>query len=117
VTCLNDTGEFASQEFTATFEIDLTALVGVGSETLVSAIDNFSFDFPRGLKDGSDFGNAYFEDGILTKIAFISSGFYGFNTGFAPDQIPDSIENGPWFGYLDAGTMVDGFGTYTITRL
>ncbi len=117
VTCLNDGGTYAGQTFTATFQIDVGSLTGTGSETIDAALDNFSFDFPRGASSGSDLGTAYFEDGTLTKIVFVSGGAYGFNGGFNSGQVPDSIEAGLWFGYLTPGTAVDGFGTYTITRL
>ena len=117
VTCLDDQGTYANQTFTATFEIDVARLAGVGSETLTSAINNFSFDFPRGLSSGNGLGTASFENGVLTKIEFASGGAYGFNIGFASEQVPDAIESGLWFGYLHPSTLVDGFGTYTITRL
>jgi hypothetical protein len=117
VTCLDDQGTYANQTFTATFEIDVARLAGVGSETLTSAINNFSFDFPRGLSSGSGLGTAYFENGVLTKIELASGGAYGFNIGFASGQVPDAIESGLWFGYLHPSTLLDGFGTYTITRL
>ena len=81
-----------------------------------AALDDFSFNFPRGVSSGNGLGTAYFEDGTLAKIVLVSGGAYGFNGGFSSGQVPDAIEAGLWFGYLWPGTAVDGFGTYTITR-
>ena len=117
VTCLNDGGTYAGQTYTATFQINVARISGSGSETLDSALDQFSFDFPRGVSSGSGLGTAFFENGTLTKIELGSSGAYGFNVGFSPGQVPDAIESGLWFGYLTPDTFVDGFGTYTIARL
>lgn len=45
-----------------------------GSETIDAALDNCSFDFPRGASSGNGLGTAYFEDGMLTEIVVVSGG-------------------------------------------
>ena len=42
---------------------------------------------------------------------------FGFNIGFESYQVPDYIEGGRWWGYLDTATYVDGFGTYSLTEV
>jgi hypothetical protein len=120
-------GTFTGQSYTGSFGVDESGLIGVGTETLppttvsdlqVQIFGNQSGPFQQAL-------TPVFVDGQLVKVL---GGFgarsategnqvrsIGINNGFGEGQIPGDLQGGRWWGYLDPGTFVDGFGPYDLT--
>src|SRR6266481_3938394 len=120
-------GTFNGQTYTGGFDVNVSGLIGTGTETLgPEAMSNFQLDI-FGNHNGplAQAASTVFSNGVLlnisTVLAFPSATegnqnrSVGFNAGFSPGQVPANLVNGPWFGYLTPASFVDGFGYYDLT--
>src|SRR6266853_2704728 len=120
-------GTFNGQTYTGGFDVNVSGLIGTGTETLgPEAMSNFQLDI-FGNHNGplAQAASTVFSNGVLlnisTVLAFPSATEgnqnrnVGFNAGFSPGQVPANLVNGPWFGYLTPASLVDGFGSYVLT--
>ena len=115
-----DTGSRTGQLFGGSFSVDTSPILGVGTENTTTA--SFSFDYPGSLAGAA---TAQFVGGVFSKLILLNgptAARYGMNTGFSSSQVSSGCANSActadnYFGYLDAGTFVDGFGaiSYTLT--
>lgn len=122
-------GKFAGQDYPGSFDVDVSGLKGIGTETLpFQAVNNLKVNM-----FGSDMGpfangaQTVFVDGRLVKII---GGFgvrsategnkirsIGINNGFTDAQVPSNLRAGRWWGYLNTSSTIDGFGPYDLEEV
>lgn len=103
--------------YAAIVDVDTSGVTGSGNESAPLVIASFNFPLVGAQSCTNIGGTAYFSNGGLTQIAAVCGGAWGFNAGFnCPSQLVGFGVNcsGNWFGSLNAATIVDGGGMYTI---
>lgn len=126
LTVTSMSGIFAGQVCTGGFELDPRGVVGTGTE-LVGApwIRNFRMNlFGRDTGPLDAGARVRLVDGRVDRVytTLLARSLIdgertrgvGFGEGFTLGQIPSELVEGPWWGYLDTDTFVDGFGTYDV---
>lgn len=111
-------GSLKGRQFKGSFSYNPSLLKGKGQETINALGAEFNY-----LSKYTEVPTISFTDGNFQKLIWVSGKSterFGFNDGFGRQQFgrPEEafIRNGQdYFGYLDAGTYVDGAGTITYT--
>lgn len=119
-------GTFAGAIYYGSFYVKTNGLTGTGTEVLPAAVQQLEFNAYGGRYGPTDGGSAVFVEGVLDRIQLVNGApspgdgganrNFGFNAGFSPQNVPESLRDGRWWGYLDPATFIDGFGPYTLTR-
>ncbi|MCX7746429.1 MAG: FecR domain-containing protein [Clostridia bacterium] len=110
-------GSLEGNNLEGSFSYNTSLIKGMEEELI--PVDQFAFNY-RGkiYSEEEAYPYAVIRNGEFIKLIAESSGNFGMNRGFSPEQIPALPDNptGEYFGYLDHEAYVDGFGRISYTK-